>query len=185
MRGDNGAPVENATIEVVGSPGSTPQPNILTDSAGSSAINDLSEGKWVLSAMSSGKHCQATAPVFSNGTSYVTIEIGGLPYVRWSEVYSTNKREKGMSGSVRGRVVRANNGMPLRDVTIIVVRSAGPAPDIAPLTDGAGRFALEGLREGEWLLRALGPGGETGEATVQMSAGSVTDTIIKVAPTQV
>ena len=39
---------------------------------------------------------------------------------------------------------------------------------------------LDGLPAGDWLLRALGPGGETGESTVRVSAGSVTDAVIKV-----
>jgi Carboxypeptidase regulatory-like domain len=85
-----------------------------------------------------------------------------------------------MPGSVRGRVVRADNGRPLADATIGIVRSAGPAPDIAPITNGEGWFALEGLPAGEWELSALGPGGETGSVSVRVSAGSVSDVTITV-----
>ena len=85
-----------------------------------------------------------------------------------------------MVGSLRGCVVRAGSGEPLGDAAIIVVRGAGPAPDIAPLTDGAGRFEFDGLPAGQWLLRALGPGGEMGEAPVRVTANAMADVVIEV-----
>ena len=57
---------------------------------------------------------------------------------------------------------------------------AGPSPDIAPLTDSGGWFKLDKLQAGEWVLRAHGPGGETGEATVMVSVGSAVTTTIQV-----
>ena len=85
-----------------------------------------------------------------------------------------------MTGGVRGRVVRASDGAPLPERTVVVVRGAGPAPDIAPLTDASGRFALDGLPAGEWVLRAIGPAGETGETTLRVAADRVTETVIEV-----
>lgn len=85
-----------------------------------------------------------------------------------------------MFGSVHGQVLRANSGKPLEYATIVVMHGAGPSPDIAPLTDSGGWFTLDGLPAGEWILCALGPSGETGEATVKVFAGSVVTIIIQV-----
>jgi len=185
VRADDGTPVAKTTIDVVSGPGSAPAPVVVTDSDGSFALTDLSEGEWVLSARSpSGCGQTATVHVFDNALSDVTIGVTESPRVAQrvatGQKIKKNKMERGMSGSVRGRVMRADNGKPLEDATITVVRGSGPAPDISPLTDRAGWFVLDGLLEGEWLLQALGPGGETGESTVQVSAGSVADITINV-----
>jgi len=79
--------------------------------------------------------------------------------------------------------VRADNGKPVRDATITIIRGAGPAPDIAPLTDRGGWFALDGLPAGDWVFRAVGPGGEPGEATVEVFPDSLAEVIIKVGTT--
>lgn len=85
-----------------------------------------------------------------------------------------------MRGSVNGRVVRADNGEPVEDATVMVLRGAGPAPDIAALTNSAGWFALDELPEGEWLLRAVSTAGETGEARVDVCAGTLASITIEV-----
>ena len=85
-----------------------------------------------------------------------------------------------MRGSVRGRVVRTHDEQPVPDATITVVSGAGPAPDIAPLTNQEGTFSLDGLPPGEWVLRAMGPEGEVVEAAASVSAGSVADVTIYV-----
>ena len=127
---------------------------------------------------------EATVRIYDNALSEVTIEVGEslVPAKDSPATRPPNTTEPDMPGSVQGRVVRADNGNPLGDATITVVRGAGGAPDIAPLTDRRGRFALDGLPAGEWVLRALGPGGETGETTVRVVSGSVVDTVIEVGP---
>jgi hypothetical protein len=79
-------------------------------------------------------------------------------------------------------VVRTDTSTPLSNATITVVQGAGPAPDIAPLTDDEGRFALDGLPAGEWVLRATGVAGETGDVSVRVAHGSIADVVIRVGP---
>lgn len=182
VRADNASPVANATVTMVQGPGSSPESSVTTDGAGYFALTGLTEGEWVLSAMSSAGSGRAAVHVFNNAASNVTIEVAGSSRARrGSAASSMTKTERSMPGSVRGRVVRADNGRPLADATIGIVSGAGPAPDIAPLTNSAGWFALEGLPAGEWVLSALGPHGETGGASVRVSAGSVADVTITVA----
>lgn len=88
-----------------------------------------------------------------------------------------------MTGSVRGYVVN-EDGTPVADATIIVVRGAGPVPDIAPVTDDHGSFALDGLPEGNWRLRAQSPGGEVGEVGVVVFDDSVSEATLVVVPEQ-
>lgn len=185
VQADNEAPIANATINVVRGPGPVPTSIIVTNRSGWFALDDLPSGRWVLSATISAGHGQATVYVFDNVLSDVTIEVARLPRGarRPTSAGAKNKKERNMLGSVRGRVVHADNGKPLEDATIIVVRGAGPAPDISPVTNGAGLFMLDELPEGEWLLRAFSPNGETGETTVHVSAGLVADTVIKVTST--
>lgn len=168
------------------STGSRSRPQIAgrTDSAGRFAFDELREGEWIFWTLGSGgeKLGQITVHVFENARSEVTIKVAGSPGVsqQGTPMRPPNNTERDMPGSVRGRVVRADNGKPIRDATITVVRGAGPAPDIAPLTDRGGWFALDGLPAGDWVLRALSPGGETGEVTVRVSPDSVAETIINV-----
>ena len=74
--------------------------------------------------------------------------------------------EPSAGGSVRGHVIQGKRGQPVADATVTVVKAAGQFPDIAPLTNDEGIFGLEGLNPGEWVFRATGPDGNTGDATV-------------------
>ena len=85
-----------------------------------------------------------------------------------------------MIGSLYGQVVYAHTSKPLEFATIVVMYGAGPSPDIAPMTDIDGRFRLDELPAGDWALRAHGPNGEVGEATVRVSAGSAATIVIQV-----
>lgn len=85
-----------------------------------------------------------------------------------------------MLGSLCGCVVRAEDESPIGGATVTIVSGAGPAPDIAPLTNSAGWFALDALPAGVWVLRALGPGRETGQATVSVFDYALTDVTIRV-----
>lgn len=84
-----------------------------------------------------------------------------------------------MSGSIRGQVLDSKDGTPIQDAAIVIVQSAGNAPDIAPVTDERGTFSLEGLPRGRWTLRAIGPDGETGEATVFVRDGAESNLVIQ------
>jgi hypothetical protein len=139
----------------------------LTDRFGRFTFDDLYRGTYVIQVAGPLDEPlgEATVHVFDNALSDVTIQV------------SSPANGTGLLGSIHGRVMRAQNRMPVANATI-VVRGACSAPDIAPLTDGAGWFLLDGLSAGEWVLRALGPDGETGEATVRVSADSVAETVI-------
>lgn len=177
VRADDGAPVVNAAVDVVRGPGAARPGRVVTGSAGSFALSGLPEGEWVLSATSPAGRGQATVHVFESAASDVTIEVPGSA---GGGGWTPAEPERDMRGRVRGRVVRAVSGEPIADAAITVVRGAGPAPDIAPLTDGAGAFALDELPAGEWVLRAYAPGGEAGEATASVAPGFVTNVTIEV-----
>ena len=85
-----------------------------------------------------------------------------------------------MQGNVRGRVVRMKDGQPIQDATITVVSGAGPAPDIAPLSNQSGLFSLDGLPVGRWSFRAIAPDGQSGEAAVTVTADVVANVTIQV-----
>jgi uncharacterized GH25 family protein len=103
-------------------------------------------------------------------------------HAKGPQVSSTGKTQTAPPGSLQGRVLLEDTGMPLSDATVSVVRGAGPAPDIAPMTDAAGRFSFDGLTPGRWVLRALGPNGESGEAEVRVYDNESADMVIEVAP---
>lgn len=183
VRGD-GSPVASATITVVHGDGTLADIAPLTDVAGWFVLEGLMAGKWVLHALGpAGEKGDATVNVFDNAHSEATIEVGAVPVRpprRNSAARTASKMERDMPGSVHGRVEQADGGKPVPDATIAVVKGAGPAPDIAPLTNAQGRFALDGLPAGEWVLAALTPTGETGEVTVRVSRGAVTEAVIRV-----
>ena len=84
-------------------------------------------------------------------------------------------------GSVSGQVVLASSDEPVGEATISVIHGAGPAPDLAPVTDSDGSFSLGNLPPGDWRLRACGPAGETGEAQVHVGADTVSTVLIRIA----
>jgi uncharacterized GH25 family protein len=184
----DGKAVQGATISVVSGEGSEPDEAPGTDEDGWFALDGLTEGEWMVRAIASGGETgTATVHVFNNSLSEVTIEVGVLPRPprRGGSGRPPQRTERGMRGSVRGRVVRIDDRQPVPDATITVVSGAGPAPDIAPLTNQSGAFSLDGLPAGEWTLRAIGPEGETGDATVSVSAGSAADLTIYVSTSDI
>lgn len=76
-------------------------------------------------------------------------------------------------------MIGADDGEPVPEVTVLVRHGPGSAPDIAAVTDRYGRFALDELPEGEWVLEARGPEGESGSASVRVYADGVTDATIR------
>jgi hypothetical protein len=183
-RASNGGSVANATVAVLHRNGvvqsHTAPP---TDAAGSFAFEGLPPGPCVLSAVGPrGEAGTTTVYVSENTVSEVTIEVAGQPsrpQKRNNSVNQMTTKQQDIPGSVRGRVQRAEDAQPVADATISIIRGAGPAPDIAPITNQQGRFSLDGLPPGEWHLGALGPGGETGQATVRVSPGAVSNVVIE------
>jgi hypothetical protein len=211
MRAYDRRPIAGATITVVQGAGPVPDIAPVTDEDGYFALDGLPTGEWVLRAVGpSGGEGEAAVPVFENAVSEVTILLDGVHRwvadaligvtdgsidVASTSAHSTlategPRRAKGSQasstgnappGSLRGRVLLAGSGTPLSDATVSVVRGPGSAPDIAPITDAAGRFSFDGLTPGRWVLRALGPNGETGEAQVRVYDNESADMIIEVA----
>lgn len=183
VRADSGNPVPGARISIVSGEGTEPDVAPVTDGAGWFLIEDLAAGDWLLRAVGPGGETgNAAVHVFDNAVSDVTVEVGNLPRPPRRGSRPSHRTERPMPGTVRGLVVRADTSAPLADATITVVQGAGPAPDIAPLTNDEGIFALDGLPAGEWVLRATGVAGETGEVSVRVAQGSISDVVIKVGP---
>ena len=184
-------PLEGAEVFVVGGAGPSPDIAPLTDAAGWFAFDGLRAGDWLFGARGpDGGTGEAAVRVFDNALTEVTIEVTGVPHVprrshggRAKRAQRPNERAGGgahLVGSARGRVVRGQNGRPVIDATITIVRGAGPAPDIGPMTDRTGHFVLDGLVEGEWVLRAHAPDGAVGEGTAHVSAGHAAEVTIEV-----
>ncbi len=70
-----------------------------------------------------------------------------------------------MGEQISGQVVDGA-GRGVADASVLVVRAPGPAPDIAAVSTGDGRFVFGGLTAGAYRLRAIGPDGRQGEADV-------------------
>jgi len=181
---DTGQPVPGARISVVSGEGREPDVHPVTDADGAFALDGLPEGEWLLRALGPGGETgRATVHVFENALSDVTIEIaGGAPRTprRGGGTRSSSRSERGMRGSLQGRVIRGDDGSPIPDATITVMTGPGPAPDIAPVSDDSGVFRLDGLPAGQWTLRAIASDGSRGEAKVSVTAGAVADVIIYV-----
>lgn len=178
VRMGNGQPL--AGVTVVGSPAGPPGTAVdasvaaPTDDAGQFTLDELPRGGWTLLVRGASGQLlgQDTVQVFDDAVSAVTIEVAAPGGGRSRRAPRTGRP---MQGSIRGRVVRTANGEPVADAAITVVRGAGASPDFAPLSDAAGRFVLGGLPAGEWRLAALGPGGESGEATVRVVGGGMAE----------
>ena len=178
VRPDGVTPIAGATITLIRGPGVLPRTAVRADDAGAFSISGLAEGEWLVSAASEGKSSTlASVRVFEDAVSELTIEIAqGGSVLEGGSTPSMGDA----TGSVRGRVFRAASGKPAGNASITVVRGAGPAPDIAPVTNSSGTFVLDGLPEGKWTLRATGPRGEVGEVTVLVKAGSTASARIEI-----
>jgi hypothetical protein len=69
--------------------------------------------------------------------------------------------------SVRGEVVDGD-GRPVPAVAVVVIEGTVPVPEIALLTDDAGRFSLR-LPSGRFTIEAHGPSEMKGRTTVEIS----------------
>lgn len=183
VRHDGGLPVAEALVEAVTGEAVEPR-TVSTDRAGWFAIDGLPPGQWLLHAWApDNEQGHASAPVYPDAFSDVTIRIGGPPDPRLpagSDSVFKAWVKRMQHGSVDGRVVRAGRGEPVEDAAVTVVRGAGAVPDIAPLTNSAGKFRLDGLPPGDWVFGAMGPGGERGQAAVRVLSGHVVAVTIEV-----
>jgi hypothetical protein len=183
VRDDTERPLDRAVVQALAGAAREPR-TTLTDKAGWFVLDGLPPGNWLLHAQGPDSETgEASAPVFANAFSDVTIRVGAS--CGDGQVVGVNSESKGrvkqmQHGSVNGNVVRAGTGEPVQDASVSVVKGAGPAPDIAPLTNAEGRFILDGLPPGDWTFRARGPDGEMGEAAVRVLAGKAVDMTIVV-----
>jgi uncharacterized GH25 family protein len=187
LRARSNLPVENATVTVARGPAPAPGIAPMTDSAGWFAIEGLAPGDWVLRALGpNGETGEATVRISSGALANVTIAIEGSMLDDQSSTANRRTPENPVSplhvGAVEGHVVRARTGLPVENATVMVAQGAGPSPDIAPVTDSAGWFALDSLPPGDWALRASAPDGETGEVTFRVRASEVAQVTIEVSP---
>ncbi|SCU90803.1 hypothetical protein CNECB9_500024 [Cupriavidus necator] len=184
VRAESERPLEDAAVTLV-SRALAPVIAPLTDKAGWFVLDGLPPGDWVLHASGpDGETGEARAPVFADAFTNVTIHVAGASSDAQFPQRKSDSKEPLMKpmkhGRVDGHVVRAGTGVPVQDASITVVWGAGPAPDIAPLTDKAGWFVLDGLPPGDWLLHASGPDGEEGEAAACVVSGGVASVTIVV-----
>ena len=184
---DNGHAFPGATISVVSGEGSEPDVLPVSDADGAFTVDGLAEGEWLLRAIGpNGETGTAICHVFDNALSEVTIEIvipqrPQRPPRRRPNQGPSTPSERGMRGNLRGRVLSKDDGQPIADATITVVSGAGAAPDIAPLSNASGLFSLDGLPVGRWTFRAIAPDGQSGEASVTITADALANVIIYIA----
>ena len=164
-----------------------PQVSSLTDAAGRFMFDDLRQGEWLVRVEGAGGETlgKAVVHVLNNALSEVTIEVSGpfAPPPAYPHLPDAGRpapmQPPSVMGSIRGRVVSAADARPVADATITVVFGAGPAPDIAPITNEDGWFAMDDLPCGRWRLRASGPGGEIGEAAVEVFDDALSEVTIE------
>ncbi len=198
VRADTGAPVAAATVKLSSGRGSAPAATRSTDAAGWFTFDALAAGRWRVAATGPlGGSGEATASVLDNAVTEVTIGLDARP--GWPIDDSADPRpdddagtqsehhaapgivrEPTRIGSVRGRVVRGRSNVPVADATIGILRGSGPAPDIAPMTDAAGHFAMDGLPWGDWVLSATDAEGRRGHATVHVRGYVAAEVVIRI-----
>jgi uncharacterized GH25 family protein len=177
-----GTPVGYATVTVLSGPRALTDHLFVANGAGYFELNEMPVGEWLLRASSDGSSGVASVRVFDSVLSELAIEVedrfdGAQPAP--FEPYPEPARPA-TTGRVIGRVVRAEGGQPVANATVNILRGAGPAPDIAALTDSQGRFAFDELPAGSWLFRAVGPAEEAGFAQVSVPRASVAEALITV-----
>ena len=178
----DGRPIADATLTVVAGAGQVADIAPMTDQDGWFALDNLPVGRWRLRAMEPGGATgEAAVEVFENALSEMTIEIRGVGSNDWPPGGHSAERPDELAGSLRGNVIRADNHEPVGQVTVMIVGGPAAAPDVAPVTDRDGWFALDDLAPGDWHLRADGPNGETGDATAHVEGGALSEVTILVA----
>jgi hypothetical protein len=191
-------------------PDFAPELGQLTNSAGWFAWEGLPEGQWLVIAVEpkSGRG-EANVSVFDNSITEVTVrlnrfhrwlasaQVDEMEEMRSpgsdSDLDDTSEttglddvspapafREPVRKGSVRGRVVYASSGSPVAEATITFEGEAGPAPDIAPVTNAEGKFSMDGLPWGTWRFYAIDPQGRRGTAEVHIGGYNTAKVTIRI-----
>ena len=70
---------------------------------------------------------------------------------------------------------------PVADAAITIVEGPGSHPDIAPISDADGWFALDNLPAGRWQLRARGADGTSAVSSVEIWDDSLSEVTIDLA----
>jgi carboxypeptidase family protein len=78
------------------------------------------------------------------------------------------------NGSLRGRVIAADSGLPLRNARVTLTSDDGQLPSV--LTDGAGRFVVESLMPAAYIVTA----DKAGYATARFGARKAADAALRV-----
>lgn len=206
VRLDTGKPVAGAKVTLSSAAALGPALEAMrsTNSAGWFTVDGLSAGQWQVTATDPvGRRGEASVSVFDNASTEVTIGLNGMK--RWlaqildrdeademADMRSTEdpqtaseptrriSSEPIRTGSLRGRVVRGATGAPVADATIGVLLAAGPAPDIAPVSDADGYFTMDGLPWGTWELSAVDGEGRHGRAQVELRGIEVVEVVIRI-----
>ena len=180
--GADGRPIGEATGTVAVGAGQAPDIAAMTDQLGWFALDNLPVGQWRLRAMGpSGATGEAAVEVFESELSEMTIAIADAGTAGSQPGGRPTERPHELVGSLSGRVIRADDNEPLGEVAVMIVRGPAAAPDVASVTDRDGWFALDDLAPGSWHLRADGPNGETGDATVHVEGGALSEVTILLA----
>jgi uncharacterized GH25 family protein len=173
----DGAPIPEAKIEAIQGPDH--ELSVWTDAVGSFVLQELPAGDWLLAASAGGRRGYSPKiAVFDDAATSVTIE---MPESMRATPRRKRKKDRGsMPTNIRGHVRNAETDQPVADATVVLDQGPGPAPDIAAVTDSDGSFSFHGLMAGQWLVVALSPDGERGEAWVDASGPEPADVTIRV-----
>ncbi|WP_404379653.1 hypothetical protein [Caenispirillum salinarum] len=206
---DDGAPFDpddsGAVVDVLGFP---PRIAAITDAIGGFCFDGLRPGPWLLRVFGGDGRELALRHlvVHDNALTQMTLEVsGGGKALPDPLIEVEPKPEPAPSGEpapdiapeppidpprqaadrgtgrLLGHVVWSDGSGAVADAAVTVAQAAGPAPDIAPLTDADGRFLLTALPSGHWVLQAMAPDGRTGRAHAAVRADETTEVVIRVA----
>lgn len=148
-----------------------------SDSAGHFVLEDLRAGVWSVSYQDlGGTWRQFNAHVIADAMTSIEVNSLGPQEAETPGPQDVcDVPQPALPGGVTGQVLDGRTGRPVEDAAITIVRAAGPFPDIAPLTDANGRFALGDLPTGSWGVQALGPDGRIGGVDVTVPSGRTVD----------
>jgi Carboxypeptidase regulatory-like domain len=141
------------------------QLDFSADQYGWFEVNDLSQGQWQVSHLST----RVNIEIFDNSTTQVTV----------SSAPNTNSRSIKM-GSIYGTVTDSSTGLTVANASITIVESPQSQADISALTDDHGRFNMVNLAVGTWILKAVTNDNKMGLVSIDVRQGSEARPTIKV-----
>lgn len=147
----------------------------LSDAAGGFFFSDLEAGVWRITCRPPfGPEVEVSTRVHDDALTSLEIEIEG------DVVSGGGGTAVADLGRIRGWVVEATTGAPVENASVTIAEAAGPAPDIAALTNAAGAFAFDALPAGNLILEARSPAGGSGRAAATLAAGDEVEVTIEV-----